>query len=316
MTVSIQGTYPALLTPRKRDGAVDLNALERCAEFVMTLGASGVVTCGGSGEYFDLSIAQCKEILVKLVPVAKGRGQLIAGIGAATLEESVQLGHHALNAGADAVLLPPPYFFRYEGTDLLHFFRQAAREINGPVLLYNLAAFVSPIPDEVALELLESEPNIIGIKDSSGSRNVLSKLTSKESSTYVRILGDDSLAVECIRRGEIDALISGPAGVIPEASTALFNLVSNPEAFELAAGLYTEFIAQIRHLPYPWALKWLAEKRGLGTARLPFNPSQERQQSRQLLEAWFEQWFARLEQYCKSGWSQQPSHSSSTTSDS
>ncbi|MCY4535763.1 MAG: dihydrodipicolinate synthase family protein, partial [Bryobacterales bacterium] len=167
MPTMLHGCAAALLTPRREDGSIDHEALERNTEFVFARGVSAVVPCGGTGEYFDLTLAQRREIVRHLVPVARGRGQLVAGIGSGSLRESVSLARHALETGADAVLLPAPHFYRYTTRDLLQFFRDAARAIDGPTMLYNLAGFVSPLDADLISELVGTETHIIGVKDSS-----------------------------------------------------------------------------------------------------------------------------------------------------
>lgn len=294
-----KGPLAALLTPRTESRGVDLDSLARNVDFVLERGVRGVVPCGGTGEYFDLSLDQRKEAVTHLASVINGRGAMIVGIGAGTVGDSIDLGRHALAAGADAVLLPAPHFYRYDGRDLIGFYREAARAIRGPLLIYNLAAFVTPVPDDVALELIATEEHIIGVKDSSGSLSLLAALTERADPATSRILGHDVVLGEAVRRGLIDAVISGPAGVIPEATAALFELAGDAVHFEQAAALYDEFVAHNDQLPYPWGLKHIAEARGLFQARLPFTPSEERR--RQLGEylEWFKEWLDRVHK-CRS----------------
>jgi 4-hydroxy-tetrahydrodipicolinate synthase len=296
---AVTGPLAALLTPRTDSGGIDIEALERNVEFVLERGIRGVVPCGGTGEYFDLSVAQRKEAVERVAARLEGRGLLIPGIGAGTVGESIELGHHALDSGADAVLLPAPLFYRYDGRDLIGFYRQAARAIGGPLLIYNLAAFVSPVPNDVAIELIETEENIVGVKDSSGSLELLEALTKRGDATTVRILGHDAVLGDAVRGGLIDAVISGPASVIPEATAALFELAGNKESFEQAAVLYGEFVRHNEQLPYPWGLKQIAEARGLFKARLPFEPSDDRRQQIGEYMCWFEEWLERVQQ-CRS----------------
>ena len=286
----------ALPTPRSLDGSVDLDGLTRVADFALSHGVCGIVPCGGTGEYFDIPLRDRQAILEILLPVADGRGLVIAGVGAGTLRDSIRLAEHALYAGADAVLLPPPHFYRYADNELLQFFREAARGIGGPTLLYNLAAFISPIREEVAAELIASEPNIVGIKDSSGTLDILRRLT-REGIPAVRIQGHDLRLAESFREGLLDGAISGPASVVPELSAAMFETFGNEEAFATAAAFYADFIGQIDRFPYPWALKWIAEWRGLGPARLPFPLNRQQEVAAETFHAWFEEWRGRLDSW-------------------
>ncbi len=296
----IAGPLAALLTPRTDSGGIDFEALESNAEYALSRGMRGVVPCGGTGEYFDLPADQRKRAVGRLAAAVRGKGLLIAGIGGASAGESIELGRHALEAGADAVLLPAPYFYRYEGRDLAGFYRQAARVIEGPLLIYNLASFVSPVPAGVVLELIETEDNIVGVKDSSGSLKLLAELTRRKELAAARVLGHDAALAAALRDGSIDAVISGPASVIPEAAAALFESVGDPRRFDRAAALYAEFVERNERLPYPWGLKHIAQWRGLFKARLPFAASPERRRQLRAFQRWFEQWLPRMQQ-CRAG---------------
>lgn len=293
MAAEIRGLMAALPTPRTPDGRIDFDGLTRVADFALAHGALGIVPCGGTGEYFDIALSDREKILKVLLPVATGRGQVVAGVGAATLRDSIRLAEHALDAGAEAVLLPPPHFYRYGDRELLQFFREAARAIGGPVLLYNLAAFISPIREDVAAELIESEPQIVGIKDSSGTLDILRRLTT-DGIPSIRIQGHDVRLADSFREGLLDGAISGPASVVPELSVSMFETFGDEEAFAAAAAFYSEFIRQIERFPYPWALKWIAEWRGLGTACLPFPLNRQQEVESQRFRRWFGEWHERL----------------------
>lgn len=294
MPFQIRGAAAALLTLRSADGALDLDAMEHNADFALDRGVTGIVPGGGTGEYFNLSLSQRKAIIERLLPVTSGRGQLIAGIGAATMSEAVDLASHALDSGADAVLLPPPHFYQYGEAELRQYFRETARAIDGPVILYNLAGFLSPMNEDLAAELLESVEQIVGIKDSSGSLSILRRITQDELDC-VRIQGHDARLAESFQEGLLDGAISGPAGVVPEMSAGMFRTWGDGPAFERAARFNDEFLDQLVRFPYPWALKWVAERRGLGRPALPFplSPAQERSKARFL--KWFDGWLHRLE---------------------
>lgn len=285
----------AFLTPRTPDGEVDLDALERNADFALSRGVRGIVPCGGTGEYFDIPPSDRRKIVDRLAGVTRGRCPLVVGVGAARISDCVRLGRHALDAGAAAVLLPSPHFYQYGDAELLQFFREAARAIDGPVLLYNLPGFVSPIRADVAVELLRSEPCIVGIKDSSGTLDILRRLTEAEL-TCTRIQGHDARLVESFREGLLDCAISGPASVVPEMSAALFESFGDEAAFARAARFNDEFLQQFMHFPYPWALKWIAEWRGLSRPSLPFTLGPEQEKQMRAFHEWFDEWLARLQQ--------------------
>ncbi len=289
MSAELGGFAAALHTPRREDGSIDLEALVRNADWVISQGASGVVPCGGTGEYSDLTLAQRKEIVKQLAWVPKVKAKLVVGVGSGSLRDSVGLAHHALHTGADAVLLPPPHFYRYGASDLLPFFRAAARAIGGPTMLYNLAGFVSPLDADLVAELIGTETHVIGIKDSSGGLEILRRL-SQAGTPCVRVQGHDAWLAESLRQGLADAAISGPASVVPEAMQAVFETCGNEDAFSAAAAHLEQFLQQLLRFPYPWAIKWAAQYRGLDPVTFPIPLSAERDQDRQAFMSWFEKW--------------------------
>ena len=258
-------------------------------------GGTGLVLTGGTGEYFDLSLEQRRAVLERAAAVNTKRGAVVASIGAARLQEVIELAEHALAAGADMLLLPAPHFYRYQQTDLEAFYRAAAAAIDGPILIYNLAGFVSPIEADTIVRLIEKVPNLVGVKDSSGRLDTLEKLSEADFPSC-RVLGNDTVLVEALRRNLLDAVISGPTSVIPEATVALFGAadVDDQERFERASALFQEAIGQFERLPYPWALKTVAEARGLFPADLPFPPGPDRQAQLAELRVWLDGWLPRL----------------------
>lgn len=293
MQDGIHGLMAALPTPLAATGSPDFDALHRVADFALANGVRGLVPCGGTGEYFQLTAEDRQAVLEQVLEVARGRGPVIAGVGASSVRDSLRLAEHALTAGASAVLLPPPHFYRYGDADLADFYRQAARGIGGPVLLYNLAAFVSAISADTAADLIASEPNVLGIKDSSGSLDILRRLT-LDGVPSVRIQGHDLVLADSLLEGVADGAISGPASVVPELSASLFATFGHETAFTAASDFYREFIGRIEEFPYPWALKWIAESRGLCKATLPFVPGRARQASARRFRNWFDGWLERL----------------------
>ena len=292
MSSPIEGPLAALLTPRLRDGSLDEEALTRNVDFVLERGATGIVLCGGTGGYADLSADQRKAIFERADAARRDRGALIASNGAMRLDSAVELAEHAFRRGADAVLLPPPHFYRYEQDDLEAFYREAARRIPGPILLYNLPAFTTSIEPETAARLIESVDNIVGLKDSSGRLDALELLGERLPGRAARILGNDNALEPALARGLIDAVISGPAGVVPEITSALFRSAQPPPdgRFKRLMELFKEYVARIDAFPYPWGIQWTAEARGLFAADVPLPLSERRRAGLDEFRVWLKPW--------------------------
>lgn len=286
----------ALLTPRRPDGAPNFEAFEASADFVLSRGGTGVIVAGGTGDYAALTVAERKLLLERCKAVAAGRGALICSNGAARIDDSVALAEHAFQTGVDAVLLPPPHFFRYSQEDLEEFYAEAARRIQGPILMYNLASFCTPIQPLTALRCLRAHDNIIGIKDSSGQLDTLRLLQERSDIDALRIVGHDRVFLEALRTGLLDGVISGPAGVVPEMTVALFDASASGDDGRLRSleALFNELLERVDALPYPWALIEIAAIRGGAPAVYPFNPHRHRRAALDALHQWFPTWLERF----------------------
>ncbi len=253
-------------------------------------GIDGVCVNGVTGEYPRFTSLERQAVTENASALLKGRGRLIVGIGASTLDESVALGRHALDHGADALLLPPPHFFLYEPQDVASFYYEAASRLDGSILIYNIPAFTNPVAPEWIARLVAAAPNIVGAKDSSGSLESLAAL--RKQRAEVRWMGNDSKISAALSSGAANGLISGIAGVFPEVVGALVSAHRDGKEHAAAGAVLLEIIVRIETLPVPWGLKLLAQCRGLGEARFALPVSNGRRQELAALEEWFERWSA------------------------
>ncbi len=283
----VSGVFAALLTPR-RNGTIDTEALCRNAQFVLANGMKGIVLCGATGEYPALTSEEFNEVL----SAGKSRtsGELLMGIAARTLQETIQRGQAASAGGATAVLLAPPHFFRYAQDDLASYVRRVAAEVPLPILLYNLPQFTNGFETATVQTVLSECPNVVGIKDSSGSLDLLRTLKHEEHAAACRILGNDGVLIEALRAGLCDGLISGVAGVLPELIR--FVWTCDPARPENRI-LLDEIIEQLNRFPTPWGLKWIAEYRGLGEAEFLQPQSENRILLAQEFSTWLADWLPR-----------------------
>ena len=219
-------------------------------------------------------------------------GELLAGIGAAGMHGSLALAEVAQQQGTGALLLPMPHYFPYSQDDLHAFCEAVARQVDAPVLLYNLPKFTTGLSVSTALELIASVPNIIGIKDSSGSLDILAALTARGGGAC-RIVGDDSVLVEAIEQGVCDGVVSGVAGVLPELMELLWGRRDSRQTPEYgaAAARLAELVERLSPLPVPWGLKWIAEARGIARASFSQPLSGERHRQGAALVQWFRDWW-------------------------
>lgn len=279
----VGGLWAAVGTPRLDDGQLDEPALARHLEFLMNRGLTGFVMNGATGEFPLTTKDEFERITTITAETVKGRASFACALGAAGLQDCLNLGRLAAHAGAKFVLIPAPYFFPYDQDDIEAYCREAAAQLPLPALLYNLPLFTTPLEVPTAVRLIRECANIAGIKDSSGSLDILRTL-SREKIEGCRIAGSDAVVVSGIREGVLDGVISGIAGVLPELLRDVW--AGNAEA---GRGL-GEVIAQISPLPVPWGLKWIGEARGIVKASFSQPLSPRRRQQGEALKAWYQGW--------------------------
>jgi len=148
-----------LLLPRDDLGRPEWGAFERNARFVLDMGAVGLCVNGATGEFAGASQAERREAVVRARRVS-GSALVVSGIGGTRWTEILALGREAEGAGADALLVPTPYFFSYALEDLAEFYRRLAVEFGIPLLIYNLPAFTGGLDAALAFQLIQELPGI------------------------------------------------------------------------------------------------------------------------------------------------------------
>jgi 4-hydroxy-tetrahydrodipicolinate synthase len=285
----VQGVYAAVLIPRLPDGELDEGGFRTFLELLCGLGLTKIVVNGATGEYCLTTAPELARMLAICREVLPG-GELLCSIGSAGLAGSLELGRIAMDYGARALLLPMPHFFPYAQDDLRAFCEDVAARLDAPILLYNLPRFTTPLELETVRGLIDSVPNIIGIKDSSGSLAILGGLSPRA----CRIVGDDSVLIAALDAGLCDGVVSGVAGVLPELTTYLFHQ-RKAAAYPQAVTLLTELIRHLSAFPVPWGLKLMAECRGITAAWFSQPLSAARTAQANEFRAWFPGWWAQWE---------------------
>jgi len=283
----VTGVYAAVCTPRDREGVLDPTALRRTLEFLMERGVRGFALNGATGEYCLSTPGELACLLEVAAETIAGRANFLCGVGAAGLDGVLRNGRVAAAAGAQAVLLPMPHFFPYDQDDLEAFCGEVADRLSIDILLYNLPQFTTGLAIQTVCGLIARCPRIRGIKDSSGSLDILRELSVTRPEAC-RLVGNDTALVQALQEGVCDGVVSGVAGALPELILPLFQQGGPPDP-EIASALH-QFIRQIDGLPVPWGLKWIAESRGMAPARFNLPVSPRRACEGKSLVQWFETW--------------------------
>jgi 4-hydroxy-tetrahydrodipicolinate synthase len=202
-----------------------------------------------------------------------------------------------MDAGSQAVLLPMPMFFRYQQEDIRAYAALTSRAIDAPCLLYDLPDFTNGLAPETSVSLMEEEPQIAGIKDSSGRYERLSIFADARSranaggKNLTLLVGDDKLLRAGLEAGW-DGAISGVAGCCPELLVALvknFNEGKTDEVTRLQARL-DELIARLSVFPTPWGIRIALQARGIETGPLPLPVTPGRRSQIEAFQSWFTRW--------------------------
>jgi len=275
--------------PRDSHGNLDEQSLAANLHFLLEKGIRQFAVNGATGEFCRVDPTELRQMMQATMSHLPQGATVLCGVGAAGLQESLDLAQVAAEEGATALLLPMPYFFPYSQDDLEAFAAAFAAASPLPALLYNLPQFTSGLEVDTVLRLLRAHPNLMGVKDSSGSLDIMRALT-QERLPVSRIIGNDGALAQALREGVCDGVVSGVACVLPEVIQALFVVTPEDEAFQTAANLLKEFIARIDVLPTPWGLKVIAESRDLAKATFSLPVSAVREGQIREIQRWFEGW--------------------------
>jgi 4-hydroxy-tetrahydrodipicolinate synthase len=285
----VRGVFAAMTLPRTAHGTVDLDVFARHLEFVMQAGVRGFVLNGATGEYCLTSLNELSQMLLRARAVTGAGVKLLAAIGGASLVQTRRLLEVAEASGADALLLPMPYFFPYEQQDLIIFSRGVAEHASLPLLLYNLPTFTTPLEPSTTLELLAGSTRFEGIKDSSGSLDTVRLLTELMPGSN-RVIGNDGALYAALAEDLCDGVVSGVASVLPEFMLALYSAAAqsplSESALTLKLGL-DAFLGWLGRFPVPWGLKIIAAERGLAPLDLPLPMSPRRAAEAVQFVEWF-----------------------------
>ncbi|AQZ95074.1 4-hydroxy-tetrahydrodipicolinate synthase [Halopseudomonas phragmitis] len=212
----ISGSLVALVTPMDSRGELDWQALERLIDFHLDQGTDGIVAVGTTGESATLDMDEHKEAIRRVVDQVAGRIPVIAGTGANSTREAVELTEAARSVRADACLLVTPYYNKPTQEGLYQHHRFIAEAVAIPQILYNVPGRTAcdMLPETV--ERLADVPNIVGIKEATGDLQRARELIDRVGQRIAVYSGDDATAVELMLMGG-KGNISVTANVAPKA---------------------------------------------------------------------------------------------------
>jgi 4-hydroxy-tetrahydrodipicolinate synthase len=220
------GVNPALVTPFTDDGrSVDEERLRNLINYLIDLGVTGLVPCGTTGEFQNLSEQERRRVIEISVDEANGRVPVIAGTGSSATNLTIEQTRHAKDVGADAAIVVTPYYHKPANRGLYEHFRLVAEAVDIPIVVYNIpqATGVS-LPWQIVEDLVEI-PNIAGLKDSSGELRFIMAVLEKVGERLPVVCGHDEVALPALAAG-CSGLILASANVFPDVQLKVYKAVT------------------------------------------------------------------------------------------
>jgi dihydrodipicolinate synthase/N-acetylneuraminate lyase len=236
MSEPFHGVLPALITPFTQGGsAIDTDALGAFVERLIGAGVGGLVPGGSTGEFTTLTNAERRGLIEATVEAAAGRVPVVAGTGALSTRETVELSAHAERAGAAAVMIIPPFYDAPSWRELQAHYAAVADAISLPIMYYNMPG-VSGVT--LSAEQLRELP-IACLKDTGGDASAAAELIQTPGPTLLN--GYDTHTFNALAAG-VEAVVWGVASIIPEQAVELHRLLIDdidlPAARELWARIW------------------------------------------------------------------------------
>ncbi|MBQ6394966.1 MAG: 4-hydroxy-tetrahydrodipicolinate synthase [Atopobiaceae bacterium] len=270
-----EGIITPMITPFNRDEEQSINyeAGEMMVEKLIAGGVKGIFPFGTNGEFHVCSFEEKIDFSKFVIEKVAGRVPVFVGTGACSTKEAIALSKAAEEIGADALSVICPYCVKPTLVDLEGYFREIAESVKIPIILYNIPGNTGTnYPAELVAKLMEI-PNIVGVKDSSGTMdNLKSYVEVAEGKEFDVLVGSDSKIYPALKLGAVGA-IAGTSNLITENIVGLYNAVmagDDARAQELQADI--EPLRDVIHLgAQPSMIKRALELSGIpvGPARKP-----------------------------------------------
>ena len=271
----LSGSMVAVVTPMKSDGAVDFAALDRLVEFHIANGTDAIASVGTTGESATLDVEEHLETIKRTLKTAAGRVPVIAGTGANSTREAVELTRLAHEAGVQGCLLVTPYYNRPTQEGLYRHYKAIAEAVPTQIILYNVPGRTACDMKPETVQRLSAIDNIVALKEASGSLDRNRELIERVGAKLTLLSGDDDLACESMLIG-FQGVISVTANVAPEL---MHDMCIAALAKDRTSA--TAIDAKLRPLhkllfcePNPIPVKWALARMGLigDGIRLPLTP--------------------------------------------
>ena len=316
MPAPISGILTPHMVPLDDRGGIAEAELRRYVNWLIERGVHGLYPNGSTGEFTRFSVEERRRIVSIVCDAAGGRVPVVAGAAEATVAETIRACEHCLEAGARAVAVVSPFYYRLSSESVYAYFCEIGRHSPIDVTLYNIPMLASPIDVPTVRRLAEEFPRIIGIKDSSGDISHMQRLIAAVRPVrpeFSFLTGWEAALVPMLLIG-CDGGTHATSGVVPELTRRVYDAIRGgsvdgtgmgakqlAEAFELQHQLTTIFDTMILGADFPDGFRLGAELRGfqMGGSRQPQSQLQLSQRLaladriRPLIQPWASSYAAR-----------------------
>jgi 4-hydroxy-tetrahydrodipicolinate synthase len=224
MSLELRGCGTALVTPFRKDGSLDLDALRRLVQFQLRAGIDFLVPCGTTGETPTLEHAEYLAVVRAVVQEVAGRVPVIAGVGGNNTRKVIDLAAEVRGLGVQGILSVAPYYNKPTQEGLYQHFQAMAESTDLPIIVYNVPARTSSNIEPPTVARLSKIPNIIGIKEASGSIVQQMEVLAAVPPGFRVLSGDDSFTFPLMALGGV-GIISVISNEIPGQMTRLAHLL-------------------------------------------------------------------------------------------
>ncbi|MDR1525614.1 MAG: dihydrodipicolinate synthase family protein [Tannerella sp.] len=231
----LRGIVPPAVTPMSDNDTLDIIGLENLLNRMVEGGVSGVFILGSTGEAQNISYQVRKELIKHACRIIAGRIHVLVGITDTSFSESLSLAVVAAEHGADALVSAPPYYYTAGDDELIQYYTHLAKRLPLPLFLYNMPSNVKvSIKPQIVLRLSEN-PNIVGIKDSSGIGAYFQQLVHllKSNHEFSLLVGPEEMLAESVLMGAHGG-VNGGANLFPELFVSLYKAAMEKDFEKIA----------------------------------------------------------------------------------
>lgn len=272
----ISGSIVALVTPMRDGGVIDWDALDRLVEWHVAEGTDGIVAVGTTGESATLDVEEHLEVIRWVIRRANRRVPVIAGTGANSTSEAIDLTRAAQESGADAALVVTPYYNKPPQEGLYRHYKAITEAAGIPIIMYNVPGRTGCDMLPATVARLSEMPGIVGLKEAKGDLARVRELLALDLPTdFALYSGDDATARDSMLlgfRGDISVTANVAPRLMHQMCMAAIagNGALAAELDGRLAGLHRDLFLDPNPIPVKWALQQM--QRIDGGIRLPLVP--------------------------------------------